>query len=76
MKSRVGLVDFALESIFWTGVLRNAAARVSELELFGWPADVREYDLLFARQGLRGVELLGSVSQGELAGDTLAFLGR
>ena len=76
MKSRVGLVDLALESIFWTGVLRNAAARVPELELFGWPADVRKYDLLFGRQGLCGVELLGSVSQGELAGDTLAFLGR
>ena len=70
MKSCVGLVDFTLKSVLWTGVFRNAAARVSKLELFGWPANMRKYDLLFGRQGLRGVELLGSVSQGELAGET------
>ena len=35
LKRYVGPVDFAFASIFWTGVIRDAAARMLLLELFG-----------------------------------------
>ena len=52
LKRRVCPVGFAFTSIFWTGVVRDTAARMLPLKLLGKPSYMRQHDLILGMKTL------------------------